>query len=387
MRRQIRGLTQASANAQDGISAVQTAEGALAEVHDMLQRMDELATKAANGTMSQSDRQNVQNEIEQLTTEIDRVAETTKFNETYLLKGSTNATDGYTKSYLNAKTAGINGTFAKEANNEILNADSKTSVTSATFVIGKDEVAKIDALRAGDTYDIGGTVYTIVDDDAIDSSDATYSAALTNGTLTQTQIRESDRNNFFKKAFETALDEANKIGTTDNNGNNIVGSNAGGADTVQEVDDEWHYEISKATVSVQAPLSLSLHVGADSNATNKIDLQINKMNSRGLGVEGLKVTGTSAQAATFAIDAIQDAINKVSNQRSTLGAVQNRLEHTIKNVDNVIENTTSAESAIRDTDMANEMVKFSNAQILQQAGQSMLAQSNQSNQGVLSLLG
>ena len=111
------------------------------------------------------------------------------------------------------------------------------------------------------------------------------------------------------------------------------------------------------------------------------------MNTRGLGIEKLKVTGTSAQNATFAIDAIQDAINRVSSQRSALGAVQNRLEHTIKNVDNVIENTTSAESAIRDTDMASEMVKFSNANILQQAGQSMLAQANQSNQGVLSLLG
>ena len=396
MRRQIRGLTQASANAQDGISAVQTAEGALAEVHDMLQRMDELATKAANGTMSQGDRQNVQNEIDQLTTEIDRVAETTKFNETYLLKGSTNITDGYTRSYLNAKTAGINGTFIKEANNGILNADTKTSALDATFVVGKDEVDKIKALKAGDTYDIGGTVYTIVQDAAIKTSiDTTYTSDVTNGTLTRTQIKESDVSAFFQAAFKTALNEANKIGTLDSHNQKITGSEFGSVNgsavttdkPTYGIDGGWAFKINKASVSVQAALSLSLHVGADSTMTNKIDLQINKMNSRGLGVEGLKVTGTSAQAATFAIDAIQDAINRVSNQRSTLGAVQNRLEHTIKNVDNVIENTTSAESAIRDTDMANEMVKFSNAQILQQAGQSMLAQANQSNQGVLSLLG
>lgn len=389
MRRQIRGLTQASANAQDGISAVQTAEGALAEVHDMLQRMDELTTKAANGTMSQSDRQNVQNEIDQLTTEIDRISETTKFNETYLLKGSVNVTDGYTKSYLNAKTAGINGSFVKEANSSVLNADTKTSVTSATFVIGKDEVEKIKALKAGDTYDIGGTVYTVI----ANSTDLGTGYNAADGKLTQTQVKEQDVQTFFKKAFQNALTEANKIGTTDSNGNAITGSTAGTVGTATDTTATdggaggWKFTITKANVSVQAPLSMSLHVGADSNATNKIDLQINKMNSRGLGIEGLKVTGTSAQAATFAIDAIQDAINRVSNQRSTLGAIQNRLEHTIKNVDNVIENTTSAESAIRDTDMATEMVKFSNSQILQQAGQAMLAQANQVNANVLSLLG
>jgi len=368
MRRQIRGLTQASSNAQDGISAVQTAEGALGEVQDMLQRMDELATKAANGTMSETDRQNVQDEIDQLTTEIDRVSETTKFNETYLLKGSTNSQDGVYKKTLNAKSAGINGTFTSTTNATVLNPDTKTSINAVTFKLTAEEVEKITNLKAGDTYDVGGVVYSIVADGTKVSGDNQIEVSKINDTSEGIYAKMTD-----------ALTRANKIGTVDGNSTSTAGT------VTYNNDNSW--TISKATVSVQTPLSLSLHVGADSNATNKIDLQIQKMNSRGLGVEGLKVTGTSAQNATFAIDAITDAINKVSEQRSALGAVQNRLEHTIKNVDNVIENTTSAESLIRDTDMATEMVKFSNNQILQQAGQSMLAQANQSNQGVLSILG
>jgi flagellin len=121
--------------------------------------------------------------------------------------------------------------------------------------------------------------------------------------------------------------------------------------------------------------------------TNKITVNLDTMSSAGLGVKNLNVVDKTGEAATYAIDAISDAIATVSAQRSLLGAVQNRLEHTINNLDNVVENTTSAESQIRDTDMATEMVKYSNANILSQAGQSMLAQANQSNQGVLSLLG
>ena len=374
MRRQIRGLTQASANAQDGISAVQTAEGALAEVHDMLQRMDELATKAANGTQSQGDRQNVQDELDQLLTEIDRVAETTKFNETFLLKGTTNPDDGQITNYLSAKTAGINGAFESARNEGVLNADTKTSVSKAVFKIDDDEWTKITNLKAGDTYDIGGTVYTLVSAESVSAVSDTQIAYSAKGTVkVTTQIVAK---------MTRALNKANMIGS-DNGTAGTAGT--GEIGTFDKTKHTW--EITKAKVSVQSPLSISLHVGADSMATNKIDLQIDKMNTRGLGLEGLKVTGTSAENATYAIDAIADAVNRVSNQRSALGAIQNRLEHTIKNVDNVVENTQSAESAIRDTDMATEMVKFSNNNILQQAGQSMLAQANQSNQGVLSLLG
>ena len=130
-----------------------------------------------------------------------------------------------------------------------------------------------------------------------------------------------------------------------------------------------------------------MHVGADADMTNKINVAISSLDTTGLGIAGLNVKDSTGTAATYAIDSIADAVAKVSAQRSALGAVQNRLEHTINNLDNVVENTTSAESQIRDTDMAEEMVKYSKNNILQQAGQSMLAQANQSNQGVLSLLG
>lgn len=222
MRRQVRGLTQASTNAQDGISCVQTAEGALNEVHDMLQRMNELAVKASNGTnQSSDDLKYIQKEIDNLVSEIDRVANTSTFNERKLLNGS---------------------------------------------------------LSSG----------------------------------------------------------------------------------------------------------VDLQVGAENNANERINLKISKLTASGIGVKDVKCSKqTSAEQA---IDKIKNAIASISTQRSDLGAVQNRLEHTINNLDNVVENTTAAESRIRDTDMATEMVKYSNNNILAQAGQAMLAQSNQANQGVLSLL-
>ena len=221
MRRQIKGLTQASANAQDGISAVQTAEGALTEVHDMLQRMNTLAVQASNDTMTSTDRAYLDQEVKALISEIDRVASTTTFNEMNLL----------------------NGEFANK----------------------------------------------------------------------------------------------------------------------------------------------NLQVGAESGQYIKIN--ITAMSASGIGVSAVTVSGGTNANAEAAISTIKAAIKSVSSQRADLGAVQNRLEHTIKNLDNVVENTTAAESQIRDTDMATEMVAFSNANILAQAGTSMLAQANQSNQSVLSLLG
>ena len=174
----------------------------------------------------------------------------------------------------------------------------------------------------------------------------------------------------------------------------IVKASSIGADTAAEVNganknDNYAtatktFTLNKGTVSYKDALSFNLHVGADADMTNKITVNIDSMNSAGLGVKGIKAD--TEQDATYAIDAIADAISTVSSQRSALGAVQNRLEHTINNLDNVVENTTSAESRIRDTDMAEEMVNYSKNNILAQAGQSMLAQANQSTQGVLSLL-
>ena len=154
--------------------------------------------------------------------------------------------------------------------------------------------------------------------------------------------------------------------------------------TLQE-DDELSKFIGKSETGKGA-LSLNLHVGADATSNNQIGLEIEAMDATTLGIKGIKVDGADDTNSLSAIDTIKAAIQKVSTQRSALGAVQNRLEHTINNLDNVVENTTSAESQIRDTDMATEMVKYSNNNILAQAGQAMLAQANQSNQGVLSLL-
>ncbi len=223
MRRQVRGLTQASANAQDGISVVQTAEGALNEVHEMLQRMNELATKAANDTLQSTDRNYIKSELDALSTEITRTSAATEFNN----------------------------------------------------------------------------------------------QALLDGTFT----------------------------------------------------------------------SKKLQVGSETEDVNQIEVSIKKMSASAIGVQSDNIKVSSHSAAKAAITNIKNALQSVSEQRSDLGSIQNRLEHTIKNLDNVVENTQAAESAIRDTDMATEMVKYSNNNILAQAGQSMLAQANQTNQGVLSLLG
>ena len=338
MRKQIKGLDRASTNAQDGISAVQTAEGALTEVHAMLQRMNELAVQAANGTNSESDRTAIQNEITQLTTEIDRVAETTKFNETYLLKGDV---DGLTKDIrLNVHDAGLKGTMGDE-----------DATTPGQYVFTAE------GLEVDKNYNIGGKEYKIVADDATSVKDG--------------EIKLTDAYAEVKKALE----DANAIG--------------GATPTVTSGDDGT-FTIQLDTVEVKKSLTFNLHVGADADMTNKIGVSIETMSTDYLGIKDLNVVGSANDngiTATYAIDAIADAVQKVSDQRSALGAIQNRLEHTIANVDNVVENTTAAESRIRDTDMASEMVTYSKNNILAQAGQSMLAQANQSTQGVMSLLG
>ena len=345
MRKQIRGLTQASLNAQDGISAVQTAEGALTEVHDMLQRMNELAVKASNGTMSKDDREYVQNEVDQLVTEIDRVAETTKFNETYLLKGDD------TKAPV---TEGVFKKFDVSTLNSVISDTSKISESNDfDSMTGKFTLKFTSGLAEGGTWN----GKRIVADSA---------------TPTTEEITLTDAKDAELAALNAAITNSKQVtGTATNNGAAFQMTSAA---------------TMKQSYTYAAAIDVSLHVGADSTANNRINLSIDSMSASGLHVTGLKVNGSDATNATAAINTIADAIQKVSTQRSALGAVQNRLEHTINNLDNVVENTTSAESQIRDTDMATEMVKYSNNNILAQAGQAMLAQSNQANQGVLSLL-
>ena len=331
MRKQIRGLTQASANAQDGVSAVQTAEGALTEVHDMLQRMNELAVKASNGTMSENDRDYVQNEIDQLVTEIDRVSTATKFNETYLLNGKAGVDTSYNKAAASTTISNVLG-----------------SAMSATSTTGSGTVQ----LTAGTTKEItvGGKTYK-------------YDSTATSTTATIANTKEG----FVDMVKKAAMSK-------DKNIKNI------------SLDDDGNLKLD-AFADTKDAMNISLQVGADTTAQNKIEASISNLSARGLGINGLRVDGSNSTNADNAVNTIADAIQQVSTQRSALGAVQNRLEHTINNLDNIVENTTSAESAIRDTDMATEMVRYSNNNILAQAGQAMLAQANQSNQGVMSLLG
>ena len=413
MRKQIRGLDQASTNAQDGVSSVQTAEGALTEVHSMLQRMNELATQSANGTNSNTDRKAIQDEIDQLTTEIDRVSETTKFNETYLLKG-----DGAEKAHnVNAHDAGIDGVSLTDKGDTVdvtlkeLKAGDKISIAGKNYSIGAESTDGQKLVTGqendGQTITVNGTTYTYdatnkwtdgngnkvkIGTGAQDGEIKIGAGdVVSNGTKTLTVMKDANVADGIDDNDSTVITagKAYQLQTAE-----IVKASSIGTDTAAEVkgtnkNDNYAtatttFTLTKGAVSYKDALSFNLHVGADADMTNKITVNIDSMNSAGLGVKGIKAD--TEQDATYAIDAIADAISTVSSQRSSLGAVQNRLEHTINNLDNVVENTTSAESRIRDTDMAEEMVNYSKNNILAQAGQSMLAQANQSNQGVLSLL-
>ena len=294
MRRQVRGLTQASANAQDGISCVQTAEGALNEVQDMLQRMNELAVKGENGTLTSTDRSYIQSEVKQLMSEIDRVQSTTTFNEQKLLNGS-----------FSNKGLQVGAEAGQHIGITIRNMNTNELIASALSKNTKFGTANIDA-ESTDTVVAGGAGYVESGDNTLKSDMLAKFYDYTHGTKGQTVV------------------------DTD------VWTDAGANTTTATVDTD------------DAPTA------ADFAALN-----------------------------AFAKSAIQD----VSKQRSDLGAIQNRLEHTISNLDNIVENTTSAEAAIRDTDVATEMVKYANNNILQQAGTSMLSQANQANQLALSLLG
>ncbi len=417
MRKQIRGLSQASLNAEDGISAVQTAEGALTEVHDMLQRMNELAVKASNGTNALSDRQTIQDEVSQLLTEIDRVSETTKFNETYLLKG-----DRDTKTVtVDAHDAGIDGTMTQNTTKatftmKALELGDTIKIGGTEYTIGStDKKAITDSIagaKGGELITVDGTQYTVVEKadavnadknmlqiDDIEKKVAEGSSVIYNGKTYHVMVDEKQvdgtngKDNIddtkpqvitAEKAYELINQElkiASSIGATK------TAATMGPVPAAADANGNVEFSITKGEVERKEGLTFALHVGADADMTNKISVNIDALDTAGLGIQGLNVKDSTGAAATYAIDAIADAVAHVSAQRSLLGAVQNRLEHTINNLDNVVENTTAAESQIRDTDMATEMVKYSNANILSQAGQSMLAQGNQANQGVLSLLG
>ncbi len=308
MRSQIRGLDKASTNAQDGVSLLQTAEGALNEAHSILQRMNELAVQGANDTNQTVDRDAINQELGALTSELDRIASTTQFNKQNLLDGTfggkqlhvganTNQSITITIGAMNAKAIGLSTTKLSKGSTYVTDENGKKYDLSTTL---RASVAKLASQAAAITMKMSGT----------------------------TQIFAADGTNWVTNS-----------GVARASAGCIAGKNA----------------------------IVGYHAGEASRT-----------------FEGARVDNNRMANAT--ISKVQQAINKVSSQRSALGALQNRLEHTIANLDTASENTSASESRIRDTDMAKEMVNYSKNNILAQAGQSMLAQANQSNQGVLSLL-
>ncbi len=491
MRGQIRGLNKASSNAQDGISLIQTAEGALNESHSILQRMRELSVQAANGTETDDDREAIQSEIEELKDELTRIAETTEFNTMKLLDGSL---DGGSTSDVGPKF----GIVATDAawQGALISSDVlgvKASINASTDVKVGSESAVWDAagtqlklnLASGHVYS-QDEIDTLIENAKQEESSATGTPAkitvsLNNGVLNATGSGNSAATEAGKRA--EAKDQT--IGTTDDfigatsisitsnkygkelNGikisfafdkkvgeeyseakteqqyssNNAVSTNATGAymvhlaagkeytaDDIQKLLKDAGLDVSvklngpdpntnetlfklvatgkdteafKVTLNGGAGLGdtdalfnqngygigssgegVTLHIGANEGQT--MNFAIGDMSAKAIGVD--KVDISTTEGAESAITTVDDAIKLVSAQRSKLGAVQNRLEHTISNLDNTAENLQSAEASIRDVDMASEMVNYSKNNILQQAAQSMLAQANQSTQGVLSLL-
>ena len=352
MRSQIRGLDKASSNAQDGISLIQTAEGALNESHSILQRMNELAVQGANDTNESIDRDAINEELSALTSELDRIASTTQFNKQNLLDGSFTSKNlqvgansdqkiSISIDAMNSNALGLHNIAGSTSQSQ-----TGKKVTGFTFGKYSVEVNSTDAFSDQKTSAIEGL------------KDAVSQAASAKGYMMQIDL---DGNG-----------SAYYIGTQLNaDGTNIRYSTASAA---MEAD----LSVMKGAISA----GITDHGATYAKTENVIAKQTTVGQATTLTDPSVK----DYASANATIDAVQKAINQVSSQRSALGALQNRLEHTVSNLDNVSENTSSAESRIRDTDMASEMVTYSKNNILAQAGQSMLAQANQSTQGVLSLL-
>lgn len=311
--KQTNGLSAGVYNARTSQNMMNVAEGALGSVTDMLQRVNELSIQAANGTNSTSDRGAIQAEIDQLTQEIDRVSATTKFNESYLLKGSS----GKNSIPVSARDAGITGTLTQDA-------------TKATFTM--------DALKIGDTVKIGGVGYTIGDRD--DETNPNLITADTAYSKIQEQLASASSVGATTAATVSA-------GTVDPNDPSKV-----------------RFEISKGSVEQSNSFSTSFHVGAESDMANKISVNIDALNAAGIGIYGLNVADKTGMAATNAIDAISDALAKVSAQRSSLGAASNRLDHSIAYGNNAIYNLTASHSRIADTEYGKGVTELKKNQLL-----------------------
>ena len=342
MRSQIRGLNKASDNAQDGISLIQTAEGALNESHSILQRMNELAVQGANDTNQSIDRDAINQELEALTDELDRISQTTQFNKQNLLDGN----------FKDKKLqVGANANQNIEISIDAMNADS--------LGLGKEMVTQ------------GGTTPIAVKYDGISYKYAANTTAAKNKELAIKAFKSQISKKVVSAAFTAQYD------------------NTTGSIYYKATIDGKEKRFADASKAKKAYLD-DQQAKASAAITNDFQKYVQTSTTAGTtGTQGEVRYGARVddyESANKTITKVQDAINTVSTQRSALGALQNRLEHTVANLDNVSENTQSAESRIRDTDMASEMVDYSKNNILAQAGQSMLAQANQSTQGVLSLL-
>ncbi|MEO1814746.1 MAG: flagellin [Acetobacterium sp.] len=357
MRGQIRGLDQASANASDGISLVNTAEGALNETHSILQRMRELAVQSSNDTNTDADRAEIQKEVEQLSDEIDRIADTTQFNTKNLLDGSMGI--GTTaRANINGNTAlatATNGattlTGLTDSQGNSLGITSGDKITVEYMVNGELTSTGIASVTGG--HDLSGLLTTIA-------------GVSVTGTATSGVSVLTTASGFSSAVHGITITVTDADGNTRSSATNLLSS----------------FTETQSAQENRADGQATFHIGSNTNQNMKVSIE--NMSSEALGVTDIQV-GNQGQA-NVAITVLDEAISKVSAERSKLGAVQNRLDHTINNLGTSSENLTSAESRIRDVDMAAEMMEFTKNNILSQAAQSMLAQANQQPQGVLQLL-
>ncbi len=347
MNAQLRGLSTASQSASDGISVIQTAEGALSEIQDMLQRLNELSVKAANGTMADSDRESVQEEVDALLEEIDRISESTEFNGSTLLNGNYDL-----RGYVEKST-------------------STTIDTSAITVESYSDEAKTGYYEVQITTSLNDEGETVIESVEITDSE--------NGTIDRGKVNGEDYTEDVE--LENVSDQTMSVA---DDGTTVTITGADGFSLTLCIDTEALGVTNNATVIVDLTGigAMTLQIGANEGQT--LDVIIPTVSTKTLGVNELDVS--TADAATAAIEKVSDAINEVSSIRARLGAYENRLEHTVSNLDVQQENMTDAYSRIMDVDMAEEMTEYSTLQVLSQAGISVLAQANDRPSQVLQLL-
>jgi Flagellin and related hook-associated proteins len=405
MRGQIRGLDQASRNANDGISLIQTAEGALNETQSILQRMRELAVQSATDTNTDADRAEIQKEYSQLVSEIDRIGNSTEFNKRTLLDGSS----GVKITAAGSGVSNLQGTADTKQGTVSLTAGNIDLATTAVVDGGSAAlIAEADAgqlLNAATTIGIGGNNYSFTTSDSIqdaldainaDTASHGVTASFTSGTgLVLTAEGAGSGYSVNVTAAGTGdfahadLVVANTAGSDATiGGDELNGSYEAAGNHIKVTSGDFkglEFDLvadANETITIASNNSLKLQIGA--NANQDMSVTINDMRSSALGVDGLNLS--TRQGANSALTKLDDALASVSTERAKLGAVQNRLEHTINNLGTTSENLSASESRIRDVDMAREMMEFTKNNILSQAAQAMLAQANQQPQGVLQLL-